>query len=79
MKYLKKFESIEEIHDSLSNFKMAISFISDYNELETYEMNKVIDELINSSKDEIREIYDSLVENKFTLEIIRKYCQEIWY
>ncbi len=91
MKYLKKFESIEEIHDSLDDFKHVIDFISVYDKLETYEINDIIDELLKSSKSEILEIYDSCIgnyydvgyekeyqKNDFTLEIISKYCQEIW-
>lgn len=92
MKHLKKFESKEEINEKLNIVSGAIKLISEYDKLETYEIIEMIEKLQLSDKAEINEIYDSLKGNRYTgnnshtqqkdecmMELIRKYCSEIWY
>jgi hypothetical protein len=91
MKHLKKFENKEELNEKLEMIKRSLIFVSEYDMLETYEIIEMLDELLKSSKDEIREIYSSLVENVYEigqeherqkndcmLNLIRKFCSIIW-
>ena len=91
MKHLRKFENKDEIDENLEIVKGALDFYSEYDELEIHEITEMIDELMKSSKDEIREIHESIQGNRYDgnlehakqkndcmLGLISKYCSIIW-
>lgn len=72
----------ESIHD-LTEFKDALTFVSEYN-LDIYDVIELIDKLLNSNWSEIMEIRNHLSTNEtrsdkdeFMIELIDRYCSNI--
>jgi len=72
------------LYMELEKVKNALIFADKYDELELVDILEIIDELLKSSKQEMRDIYDSISTNTYNqkddcmMQLIRKYCSIIW-